>query len=89
MTTVGIRQLRDHLSDYLRRVREGEHLRITDRGEPIGDLVPADSSAAAIRAQELVRQGRARWNGGKPRGLKSAPRPRAGTVGDAVIEDRG
>lgn len=40
MGSVGVRDLRDNLSEYLRRVREGELLVITDRGKPIGELAP-------------------------------------------------
>ncbi len=89
MTTVGVRELKDHLSDYLRRVREGELLVITDRGKPIGELGPVAGRASIERARVLVRQGVARWSGGKPKGLVDAPRPKHGLVSDAVIEDRG
>ena len=88
MTRVGVRELRDNLSEYLRRVREGELLVITDRGRPIGELGPAVAGRNVERARALVRRGVATWNGGKPRGLPRAPRPRAGLVSDAVVEDR-
>ena len=37
---VGIRELRQNLSAYVRRVREGEHFVVTERGQPVGRLVP-------------------------------------------------
>lgn len=88
MATVGIRELKEHLSEYLRRVREGELVVITDRGRPVGRLGPAEAGAGHERARLLTRQGRARWEGGKPRGLSPAPRPRKGLVSVAVLEDR-
>jgi prevent-host-death family protein len=88
MVSVGVRELRNNLSRYLRRVRDGESLLITDHGEPIGELAPAAVKRSAARARALVRNGLASWSGGKPRGLASRPRPRAGLVSDAVIEDR-
>jgi prevent-host-death family protein len=88
MGSVGVRELRDNLSEYLRRVREGELLVITDRGEPIGELGPVAAGSALRRARALVSGGGASWSGGKPRGLTGAPRPRAGLVSAAVIEDR-
>ncbi len=88
MGSVGVRELRDNLSEYLRRVREGELLVITDRGQPIGELGPAAASRNSQRARALARKGIASWSGGKPKGLLRAPRPRAGLVSDAVIEDR-
>lgn len=37
---VGIRELRQNLSAYLRRVRGGEHFVVTERNEPVARLVP-------------------------------------------------
>ena len=88
MSSVGVRDLRDNLSEYLRRVREGELLVITDRGKPIGEMGPAGGGRNAERARALVRRGVAGWSGGKPKGLRRAPRPLGGLVSDAVIEDR-
>jgi prevent-host-death family protein len=88
LTSVGVRELRDRLSEYLHRVRAGELIVITDRGKPIGELGPAAAGPNVERARGLVRQGLASWSGGKPQGLPQAPRPKAGLVSDAVIEDR-
>jgi len=40
MTTVGAFNAKTHLNELLRRVSEGETIRITRRGVPIADLVP-------------------------------------------------
>jgi prevent-host-death family protein len=89
LSSVGVRELKDHLSGLLRRVRDGETLIITDRGLPIGELGPVANSVIADRARTLVRQGLAHWGGGKPKGLRHGARPRKGLVSDAVSEDRG
>jgi prevent-host-death family protein len=88
MASVGVKQLRDNLTRYLRRARGGEQVVITDRGEPIAELIALPPPAAAARAWELVRQGRAHWTGGKPRGVVKRARPRRGLVSQAVLEDR-
>jgi prevent-host-death family protein len=46
---VGARELKTRLGTYLRRVREGRSLLVTDRGEPIAELRPiqADTSVPA------------------------------------------
>jgi len=88
LATVGVRELRDHLSDYLRRVRRGEALVITDRGKPIGELSPAEGRKTIEVALRLVRQGLGRWSGGKPKGLLRPPRSKGGPVSAAVIQDR-
>ncbi|MGH9416494.1 MAG: type II toxin-antitoxin system Phd/YefM family antitoxin [Terriglobales bacterium] len=62
MTSVGVRELKSQLSAYLRRVRAGEPVAITDRGKAIAEIVPAGWTAAqpvspvlaeAIRAGEV------------------------------------
>jgi antitoxin (DNA-binding transcriptional repressor) of toxin-antitoxin stability system len=40
MKTVGIRKLKHRLSEYLREVRAGESVLVTDRGEVIAELSP-------------------------------------------------
>jgi antitoxin (DNA-binding transcriptional repressor) of toxin-antitoxin stability system len=61
MKTVGIRELKNRLSEHLREVRRGEHLLITDRGEVIGELSPPGQSVAAksvpIGVLALARRG--------------------------------
>lgn len=37
---VGVRELRQNLSVYLRRVAKGERFVVTDRREPVAELVP-------------------------------------------------
>ncbi len=38
--TVGVRDLKNRLSEYLRRVRLGESVLVTDRGEVVAELLP-------------------------------------------------
>jgi prevent-host-death family protein len=40
MKTVGVRDLKNRLSEYLRRVRLGESVLVTDRGEVVAELMP-------------------------------------------------
>ncbi len=42
MAETGIRELRNHLSRYLDRVRAGEELVVTDRGTAVARIVPID-----------------------------------------------
>jgi len=64
MKAVGIRELKNRLSDYLRRVRRGEEVLVTDRGEVIAEI-RAPVLRAAVEAPypgliERARDGRAR-----------------------------
>jgi prevent-host-death family protein len=85
---VGVRVLRDGLSDYLRQVGEGEQIVITDRGRPVALLAPFEQGAPARAAWELVAAGRASWVGGKPRGAKRPPRLKGNRAAEIVLEDR-
>ncbi|MGH9039421.1 MAG: type II toxin-antitoxin system Phd/YefM family antitoxin [Acidimicrobiia bacterium] len=51
---VGIRALRDRLSEFVERVRAGEELVVTDRGRAVARLVPFGHERALDR---LIREG--------------------------------
>jgi prevent-host-death family protein len=55
-TMVGIRELRQNLSVYLRRVAEGETLHVTDRGRPVAVLAPLPEQESVVG--RLERDGR-------------------------------
>jgi prevent-host-death family protein len=55
MERVGVRELRQNLSVYLRRVRRGESLEVTERGEPVAVLQPTPSAGDPLAA--LVTRG--------------------------------
>lgn len=40
MKAVGIRELKNHLSEYIREVRSGESVLVTDRGEVVAEIGP-------------------------------------------------
>jgi antitoxin (DNA-binding transcriptional repressor) of toxin-antitoxin stability system len=65
MKTVGIRELKDHLSEYLRRVRGGESVLVTDRGEVVAEFSPPTRGAADTSLPAgllaLARRGLAIW----------------------------
>jgi prevent-host-death family protein len=52
---VGIRELRQNLSKYLRRVLEGETLQVTDRGKPVAVLAPLPQPKT--RLERLIASG--------------------------------
>jgi prevent-host-death family protein len=53
--TVGVGELRQNLSRYLRWVERGERLVVTDRNRPVAELGPPPSAAALDR---LIAEGR-------------------------------
>jgi prevent-host-death family protein len=44
---VGARELKVRLGTYLRRVRQGQSLVVTDRGQPVAELRPLGGKAGA------------------------------------------
>lgn len=55
--TVGVRELRQNLSIYLERVKKGEALTVTDRGEEVAILRPMPKTDGLI--ERLIAEGRA------------------------------
>lgn len=54
--TVGVAELRQNLSLYLRRVGKGERLVVTDRNRPVAELGPAPSTGPDL--DRLIAEGR-------------------------------
>ena len=52
---MGVRELRQNLSKYLRRVLEGETLQVTDRGKPVAVLAPLPQPKT--RLERLIASG--------------------------------
>ena len=73
MVEVGVRALKDQLSRFLRRASQGERVVVTDRGRPIAVITAVEEGPEAAGAWDLVRQGHARWSGGKPTGALTPP----------------
>ncbi|NIO48293.1 MAG: type II toxin-antitoxin system prevent-host-death family antitoxin [Candidatus Aminicenantes bacterium] len=56
---IGIREAKINLSKLLKNVQKGKQIILTDRGKPVGKIVPipSDSLPLAERIHELERQG--------------------------------
>jgi prevent-host-death family protein len=86
--TVGIRELKNKLSHYLDRIKSGEKLAVTDRGNVIAFLLPAASAPVFEGLARLVREGKASWEGGKPAGSLRPVEVPGRPVSEIVVEDR-
>jgi prevent-host-death family protein len=59
MDSIGIRELRQNASIWLRRVQQGESFQITDRGRPVAMLVPpVEDPLERLRAEGVLRPAR-------------------------------
>lgn len=91
---VSVRELKAHLSAYLRRVASGEEVAITSRGQLVARLAPPasekedaeDAAIARIRSLPFLISGK----GGKPEGAKRPVKIKRGQkmLAEIVIEGR-
>ncbi len=85
---VGIRELKAHLSRYLKQVQQGRPVLVTDHGRPIGRIVPATESFES-RLKSMSRAGVIAWSGKKLASTVPVARIRGKrTVADLIVEDR-
>jgi antitoxin (DNA-binding transcriptional repressor) of toxin-antitoxin stability system len=57
MKAVGVRELKAHLSRYLREVQAGEVILVTDRGHVVAELrVPGPATTAESEADRALRR---------------------------------
>jgi prevent-host-death family protein len=87
--TVGIRQLKEQLSHYVEQVKAGETVVITERGTPVGQIVPV---AASLEDQlhRLAQANLLAWSGRKLGSASPAGTYVQGskTVAELLLEDR-
>lgn len=83
--SVGIRELKNRLSKYLRAVKAGKTILITDRGK---GLVPA-SQTVEEKLSALQQAGVFEWSGKLPPPRRPVAKVRGEkTVAEMLIEDR-
>ena len=88
--TTNVVQLKSRLSEYLRLVKAGNEIVVTERGVPVARIVPLDAAErSSTRRVRLARSGVLRPGRGRlPRTLTQAPKgPHAGVLG-ALLADR-
>ena len=90
----GIRELKDNLSRYIRRIEAGERVVVTAHGRVVAELVPPGAGARTTRRSrfdELIASGviRPPVEAGDPlEGWPDIRLPR-GTAADLIDSDRG
>jgi len=75
--SVGIREAKTHFSKLLKNVKRGGEIIITDRGKPVGKIVPLsnDSLSLSERIKELERNGWIEPLNQKKKKIKQLPPP--------------
>lgn len=88
MNSVGIKELKGRLSYFLGLVRKGEHITVTDRGQPIAVIAPVGQGEEMRRLLELTKEEFALWKGGKPSGSLHPVPIRGKPISEIVAEGR-
>jgi prevent-host-death family protein len=92
MKTATVSKLKASLSEYLRQVKAGEEVLVTERGRPIAKLTPAvGSSALTQELVEMEKQGLVKIGQGKlPKDFWDLPHPTdpKGRVSQSLIQER-
>jgi prevent-host-death family protein len=79
MRSVGIKVLKNKLSEYVRLAEKGETVQVTDRGRVVAELVPPPAKPRKESEQEFLARGvREGW-------IKPATNPRGGPPPRAPI----
>lgn len=91
MEKVGSREFKNRMGRYIRAVRNGNALVLTNRGNPLVKIVPLDDTAAEPSVMEKLKQleaaGKIRLGSGrfkKCRPVKIKGKP----ISQTIIEDR-
>ncbi len=87
-TVTGVRDLKNKLSHYLREVKKGRSIMITERGKIVATIVPAQEHPDVEKLKKLARSGLGTWRGGKPKGSSRPIVVKGKPVGDIVLEER-
>lgn len=83
-----IHELRNRLGHYLRQVKEGQTIILTEKGKPIGQILPIGEDLQA-RLRRLAQSGLVEWNGQPLPPYRPGVRPRdERTVAEIILEGR-
>ncbi len=87
-TVTGIRDLKNRLSHYLREVKRGRSVVISERGKIVARIVPAQEHPDIAKLKKLARDGLGTWRGGKPKGASRPVVIKGKPVAEIVLEER-
>lgn len=92
MSTVGVKELKNRLTQYLRRTKQGEDVVVTERGTPIALIQPIKSAAPRAsldaRLARMAAQGRVTLPARRPLRRVRLVRVSGPPISQAILEDR-
>ena len=92
MSTVGVKELKNRLTHYLRRTKQGEEVIVTERGTPIALIQPIRSAEKAVsleaRLARLAAQGLVALPSRKPLSRVRLVKVSGKPTSKSIVEDR-
>ncbi len=92
MSSVGIKELKNRLTQYLRRTKEGEEVVVTERGKPIALIQPIQSVDRVVsldaRLARLAAQGFVTLPTHKPLKRVRLAKVSGPPISKTILEDR-
>jgi prevent-host-death family protein len=87
--SVGIRDAKMHLSKYIKMVQQGAEVIITDRGRPVGKIIPIQTRELPLdeRIKRLEDQGLVDPIGGKGLGKIPPPIPVPDDIAQKMLQE--
>jgi len=85
---VSVRELKSRLSQYLQQVKAGKAVIVTNRGKPVGRIVPVAQSLEE-RLELMAQAGLLLWSGTRLEEMAPVAHARGGAVADLIVEGRG
>ncbi len=73
--SVGIRDAKMHLSKYIKMVQKGTEVIITDRGRPVGKIVPIQNEDLPLEERIKILEDQGLLEKLSPKRLKKIPSP--------------
>ena len=88
-SSVGIRDVKMHLSKYLKMVQNGAEVVITDRGRPVGRIVPIQTKDLAVedRIKRMEDQGLIEKSTGGSRKRIPSPIPLSTGIAQKFLQE--
>jgi prevent-host-death family protein len=86
--TVGIRELKEHLSQYMAKVKNGTVIEVTEHGRIVSRIVPAGKDLSE-RLSTMQSAGIIRWSRRKPKSVKPTKELEGGrSIANIIVEER-
>lgn len=84
---VSVRQLKNHLSQYIHQVQTGTTILITSHQTPVA-IIQAVPKTHKPGLENLYRLENISWNGKKPKGLRNPPKIKGKSASEMILKDR-